>query len=227
MEPPQVLFISLSFWKWHTLTKGTYARVKAHFSRRQYLLACFLAQHMSDVCVRPLSLLWLVALSMKRYILGMIPDTGNCENDFDKRKLWKRILKDSNTSACQLSVACAVRGIIHTHRPSDSESEWSKVFKSAPQQLNKHVSAPGVDELDCSMRCKNWKDAPKISVIDGKLWSAAASPSSVYHTWSTLCIWKKYCKKGFLKLCHQIKDHSLTFAHIFRLQRYNCLNYKK
>jgi len=81
MEPPQVLFISLSFWKWHTLTKGTYARVKAHFSRRQYLLACFLAQHMSDVCVRPLSPLWLVALSMKRYILGMIPDTGNCENE--------------------------------------------------------------------------------------------------------------------------------------------------
>ena len=134
-----------------------------------HLLTWLLVQHMSDVYVRPLSLLWMVALSMK--ILGIIIDTVNCENDFDKRMLWKRILKDSNTSACQLSVACAVRGIIHTHRPS----EWSKGSKSAPQQLNKHVSAPGVDELNCSMRCKNWKKCPKISVIDGKLWSATAS----------------------------------------------------
>ena len=139
---------------------------------------------MSDVCVRPLSLLWLVALSMK--ILGMILDTGNCENDFDKRKLWKRILKDSSISACQLSAACAVRGIIHTHRPS----EWSKGFKSAPQQLNKHVSAPGVDELNCSMRCKNWKNAQKY------LWSMASCDLQLHlsHLINSLYL-KKYCKR--------------------------------
>ena len=162
---------------------------------------------MSDVCLWPLSLLWLGALFMKRYILGMIPDTGNCENDFDKRKLWKRILKDSNTSACQLSVACAVRGIIHTHRPSDSESEWSKVFKSAPQQLNKHVSAPGVDELDCSMRCKNWKNAQKYLWLMATCywWQAlicnCITTKCFSHLINSLYL-KEILQKGFLKLCH-------------------------
>ena len=119
---------------------------------------------MSDVCLWPLSLLWLVALSMKIYTW----------HDTRHWKLWKWLWQKEVVKThfkrlqhISLSTVCCVRGVwhyTHTHRPS----EWSKVFKSVPQQLKNHVSAPGVDELNCSMRCKNWKNAQKY------LWSMAS-----------------------------------------------------
>ena len=115
MEPPQVLFISLSFWKWHTLTKGTYARVKAHFSRRQYLLACFLAQHMSDVCVRPLSVSVVAG--------GIIHEKIYTWHDTRHWKLWKWLWQKEVVKThfkrlqhISLSTVCCVRSSWHyTH----------------------------------------------------------------------------------------------------------------
>ena len=139
-----------------------------------------------------------------------------------RKWLWQKEVVKTHFKRLQhisLSTVCCVRGSWHyTHAATQDDLRFSKV------PLSNWTSTWVLLGL------MNWTAAwdvrtekmPK-NICDR--WQAVIC-NCISHTWSTLCIWKNIAK-GFLKLCRQLKDYYLTFAHISRLQRNNCMNYKK